>query len=488
MTDRLPTPGFSGRGVRQAYLIGSLILIAVYPLLPATGRSADFLVVSIAAVPAVVVGLLAIPPSRRLPWQLLLAALLVVSTANVIRLTSGGGTALPVSQILDAAGNTLALAAALALVVRQGSSGLGSIIDATTVALALGGVLWEVVLVPNLVVPYQAPVQKGNLFVVVFVLCGVLGALGRLARILKDPEPALWLLLAALGLALAGNIVQAVQSAAGVRVTATMMFMGAYVAVGLFGLDPKAPQLADPRNVREKVELSTARLVFLWASVAAIPVVVGWRDLVGADVDGLLLAVGGTAVAALVMVRVGGLSIARDRAEQALRYEAAHDPLTGLPNRREFLDQLGRELTRSSRCVIFFCDLDDFKRINDSFGHEAGDALLVEVGQRLRRCVRHHDVVSRFGGDEFLILLRDYTPADISAVRDRIADALSRSIRLPRQSVTIGASIGVATATDEADAETLIRRADRAMYEAKRDEPATSGIRVVSVGPVHRHR
>jgi diguanylate cyclase len=472
--------------VRQAYLIGSLILIAVYPLLPATGRSVDFLVVSIAAVPAVVVGLLAIPPSRRLPWQLLLAALLVVSTANVIRLTSGAGAALPASQILDAVGNTLVFAAALALVVRQGRSGLGSIIDATTVALALGGVLWEVVLVPNLVAPYQA--QKGNLFVVIFVLCGVLGALGRLARILKSPEPALWLLLAALGLALAGNIVQAVASSPGVRVAATMMFMGAYVAVGLFGLDPKAPQLADPQDVRETVELSAARLVFLWASVAAIPVVVGWRDLVGAEVDGLLLAVGGTAVAALVMVRVGGLSIARDRAEQALRYEAAHDPLTGLPNRREFLDQLSRELARSPRCVIFFCDLDEFKNINDSLGHEAGDALLVEVGRRLRRCVRHDDVVSRFGGDEFLILLRDYTPADISAVRDRIADALSRSIRLRDQSVTIGASIGIAIETDETDADRLIRRADRAMYEAKRDEPDASGIRVVYDGAVHRHR
>ncbi len=480
MTGRLPTPGSSGRGVRQAYLIGSLILIGVYPLLNAPWRRIDFLVVSIGAVPAVVVGLSRIPPSRRRPWQLLLAALVVVNAANVIRLVSTEW-AFTTSQVLDAAGNALVLAAALALVVRHGGGGFGGIIDATIVALALGGVLWEVILVPNLVAPYQIPAQKANLFVVVFVLCGVLGALTRLARIMRDPESALWLLLAALGLALVGNILLAVVSTPAVRVTAMMMFMGAYAALGLFGLDPNAAELADTRDVRTDVELSTVRLAFLWAAVAAIPVVVGCRELTGAGVDGLLLACGGTAVAALVMVRIGGLSSARDRAEQALRFEATHDPLTGLANRREFLHQLSIELTHAPQCVIFFCDLDEFKSVNDRLGHGAGDELLVEVGRRLRGCVRQGDVVSRFGGDEFLILLRDRAESNIGAVRDRIADALSRPILLRDDEVNIGASIGIAIATAEADAEALIRRADRAMYEAKRDEPATQSVRVVSV-------
>ena len=95
--------------------------------------------------------------------------------------------------------------------------------------------------------------------------------------------------------------------------------------------------------------------------------------------------------------------------------------------------------------------------------------------------MRHGDVVSRFGGDEFLILLRDQAQSNISAVRDRIADALSRPVRLRDEEVGLGVSIGIAIATGEAEAEALIRRADRAMYEAKRDEPATPGIRVVSI-------
>jgi diguanylate cyclase (GGDEF)-like protein len=466
--------------VRQAYIIGSLILIGVYPLLTEPWRRIDFVVVSIGAGPAVFFGLRRIPPIRRRPWQWLLAALLVIDTANVIRLVSNDW-AFATSQLLDAVGNALVLVAALALVVRHGTGGLGSIIDATIVALALGGVLWEIVLLPNLVAPYQIPAQKANLFVVVFVLCGVLGALTRLTRIMKDPPPALWLLLTALGLALAGNIILAVVSSSGVRVTAMMMFMGAYVALGLFGLDPSAIRLAGAPDVQPDVKLSAGRLVFLSVAVAAIPVVVGGRDLAGADVDGLLLAVGGTAVAVLVMVRIGGLSLARDRAERALRFEATHDQLTGLPNRREFLHQLSIELTRAPRCVIFFCDLDGFKSVNDRLGHDAGDELLVEVGRRLRSCVRHGDVVSRFGGDEFLILLRDQAQSNISAVRDRIADALSRPVRLRDEEVGLGVSIGIAIATGEAEAEALIRRADRAMYEAKRDEPATPGIRVVSI-------
>ena len=181
------------------------------------------------------------------------------------------------------------------------------------------------------------------------------------------------------------------------------------------------------------------------------------------------------------MVRIWRLSAARIRAEQALRFEASHDHLTGLPNRREFLDQLSNGLAHAPQCVILFCDLDGFKSVNDRHGHEAGDELLVEVARRLRACVRQSDLVSRFGGDEFLILLRDQAPSVVTAVCDRIADALSRPIELRVEQVSIGASIGLAIATGEADADALIRRADRAMYEAKRDEPSTPGVRIVSV-------
>ena len=476
----MATPGMSGRGVRYAYLIGALILIALYPMLPPTGRHIAFIIVAISMIPAVIVGLRAIPRSLQRPWQMLLVALILINLGIVIRLIPGDVT-FTASTLLDAAGNALVLVAALTQVLRHGSGSLDGIIDTTIVALALGGLLWDVVLSPNLDDPYHLRAQQVNLFIVVFALCGVLGALARLLQITGRRVPALWLLLAALGLGLVGNIVYAIAPLH--RVAASMMFMAAFVALGLFGLDPSATQIARPQTVPQRDDLSIGRLVFLGVAVAATPVIVGSRLLLGADVDGLLLVVGGAAIAALVMVRIWRLSAARIRAEQALRFEASHDHLTGLPNRREFLDQLSNGLAHAPQCVILFCDLDGFKSVNDRHGHEAGDELLVEVARRLRTCVRQGDLVSRFGGDEFLILLRDQAPSVVTAVCDRIADALSRPIELRGERVSIGASIGLAIATGDADADadTLIRRADRAMYEAKRDEPSTPGVRIVTV-------
>jgi diguanylate cyclase (GGDEF)-like protein len=207
-------------------------------------------------------------------------------------------------------------------------------------------------------------------------------------------------------------------------------------------------------------------LTFLGVAVAAIPVVTGIRVLLGGDVDGLLLTVGGALVATLVMFRIGLLAAERVRAERALAYQAAHDPLTHLLNRRAFIGRLGREMARGTDSVILFIDLDDFKAINDRFGHAAGDKVLVEVGQRLRRCVGDTDAVSRFGGDEFLILLTNATRADGDAACECIAAALSRPIDLA-EGVPVDMSIGVVVATGEVSPEEVIMRADRAMYHAK---------------------
>ncbi len=482
MNGELPTrtPQTSARRVRQAYLVGSLILIAIYPLLPPTWRNGDFLVVSLSAIPAVVVGLLALPPSQRRPWQVLLAALIVINLGALLP----GDAALTESNLLDAVGNALLLVAVLTQVLRHGRGirgSLGGMIDTTIVALALGGLLWDVILWPNLVDPYHDRTEQVYLFVVVIALCGVLGALAQLVQITVPPRPALWMVMAALGLGLGGNIVYAVGPLPWQRVVASMMFMGAFAALGLFGFEPTATQIARPQATPLKDELTVGRLVFLGVAIAATPVIIGVHMLLGADVDGLLLVVSGAAITGLVMVRIGQLSAARDQAEQALRFEASHDQLTGLPNRRELLDQLSNELAHAQQCVLFFCDLDGFKNVNDRLGHDKGDELLVEVGRRLRACVRQGDMVSRFGGDEFLVLVRDQAPSVITTIRGRITDTLSRPILLHDEEVWIGASIGIAIASGERDAFALIQRADHAMYEAKRDEPGTPGVRIVTV-------
>ncbi|MGH1481650.1 MAG: diguanylate cyclase domain-containing protein [Geminicoccales bacterium] len=164
---------------------------------------------------------------------------------------------------------------------------------------------------------------------------------------------------------------------------------------------------------------------------------------------------------------------ARKRAELQTAYRALHDGLTSLPNRQSFEEQLQRahaeaELTGRPLAVMFL-DLDRFKAVNDSFGHEQGDQLLIEVGRRLQRCLRKSDLVARFGGDEFAILARDYKkPHDVSILADRIIKTVGRSIRIDDQDVMIGVSIGITSfPEDRSPADVLVANADLALHRAK---------------------
>jgi len=163
----------------------------------------------------------------------------------------------------------------------------------------------------------------------------------------------------------------------------------------------------------------------------------------------------------------------RRELEEALRQRASHDGLTGLANRAVLMDALERALARAGRTGkrigLLFIDLDDFKVVNDSFGHAAGDAALVELAARVRRVVRADAVVARFGGDEFAVLLEDLDgPEQAVAVAKRIHDAVRRPLIVSGTERRIVASTGIALSSDELrGAGDLIAAADRAMYLAK---------------------
>ncbi len=183
----------------------------------------------------------------------------------------------------------------------------------------------------------------------------------------------------------------------------------------------------------------------------------------------------------LVMASIGGQLgrvIERDEAEERLTYQAMHDSLTGLPNRALLIDRLELAIARAERLghsvEVLFLDLDDFKSVNDSLGHDAGDRVLSEVADRLSRCVRRSDTlarhprstVARMGGDEFAIVLEDC--ADVDAVAERIAAALRPPVIFDEQELFLSVSIGgadVKTAGGRADR--VLRSADAAMYVAK---------------------
>jgi len=169
------------------------------------------------------------------------------------------------------------------------------------------------------------------------------------------------------------------------------------------------------------------------------------------------------------------LALTDSRTVEAVR-EAHHDPVTGLPNRALFLKILKRVLasrsTTSDPTSVLFIDLDRFKAVNDSLGHDAGDQLLALVARRLRGCVRASDTTARLGGDEFAALLHDSPIEAAAVVGERIVAAIKEPFRVAGREIFIGASVGIATSREIAErSETLLHNADVAMYRAKKEGP-----------------
>ncbi|MBB6565869.1 diguanylate cyclase domain-containing protein [Kribbella sandramycini] len=171
----------------------------------------------------------------------------------------------------------------------------------------------------------------------------------------------------------------------------------------------------------------------------------------------------------ILLVQIDDVTARKD-AERELRHHAAHDPLTGLPNRRllQHRFDLVLERTRASGRpgALLFCDLNHFKLVNDSYGHEAGDRALREIATRLSNAVRHGDTVARLGGDEFAILAEDITPEALTTLITRLTTAVNR----PLDGITIAVTTAIGTTPitpTSPDLDTLLHTADQAMYATK---------------------
>ena len=162
-------------------------------------------------------------------------------------------------------------------------------------------------------------------------------------------------------------------------------------------------------------------------------------------------------------------------ATASLRRDALEDHLTRLPNRRAFLELLDRALQRLHRqsglVGVLYCDLNDFKQVNDTLGHAAGDRLLVHVARRMSESLRPHDVVARYGGDEFLVLCEDLEDeAELLQIAQRLRDHLSDPLSNPTDAdyiASVSVSIGAAATSTPISTELLLSRADAALYAAK---------------------
>lgn len=165
----------------------------------------------------------------------------------------------------------------------------------------------------------------------------------------------------------------------------------------------------------------------------------------------------------------------RRKAEDALKFNASHDPLTDLPNRRLLAERVNQALSREridqERLALLFIDLDRFKNINDTLGHEAGDRLLQVVAKRLSGCIRRTDTLARQGGDEFVVLIENFADLkDVASAAKKILQEVGKTFLLAGKEFHISASIGISISPDHgSDLEALLKHADIAMYRAKEE-------------------
>lgn len=181
----------------------------------------------------------------------------------------------------------------------------------------------------------------------------------------------------------------------------------------------------------------------------------------------------------------------RVKAQQELTHLATHDSLTGLPNRSLFHEHLEIILHNAGRhgrqVALLFIDLDGFKAVNDTYGHDSGDRLLTEISERMRQCIRKDDILARMGGDEFTILLRDLQQStDATLVAQKLISVINEPVHLNSHHCHVGASIGIALFPYSAtDPDTLLRMADDAMYAAKSEGKNTYTVSNPERGQTH---
>jgi diguanylate cyclase (GGDEF)-like protein len=247
----------------------------------------------------------------------------------------------------------------------------------------------------------------------------------------------------------------------------------------------------DPAAAADHLARARVSCVLLDASGSEIEPMSALARLkaVRSDVPIIVLGVDGSSTVALAAVQAGAqdylvcdeidvgslersirYAIDRKRTEAQLAHLALHDHLTGLPNRSVFDDRLAHALRRRAGGVaVLFIDIDGFKRLNDSFGHRAGDDVLRETAARIQAAVRPHDTVARLGGDEFTVMCEDVRDeAAALVIARRVADELTRPLVIAGHEIVLRASIGVTMAEGErATAEELLQRSDDAMYGAK---------------------
>jgi diguanylate cyclase (GGDEF)-like protein len=432
---------------------------------------------------AIVAGVVLYQPDNRRPWILLAVSqvLMVMGDWAWVILEHLGLELFPsIADALYLSGQALTAVAVIGLVRGRIPGGdRAGLIDALVVAVGAALLTWTFLIAPLVTDPSASMLDIG--VALAYPALDVL-LLGVLVRIMLAPGhqvPSLRFLLIALILMLAGDFPYAFMLLEDTYHTGDIIEITWLAASGFYAaaaLHPSMREVARPTEASEG-QLSPARLAMLAAASLMAPTVLVVQGVLGEAVDIPVIATGCVVLFLLVIARLGGLvkdlraTLQQRRSlEEELEHRALHDPLTGLPNRALFYERLEQALRhRSEQVAVLFLDLDDFKTVNDTFGHQVGDELLRLVGDSLRHTVRASDTVARLGGDEFAILVdRDASVAAATSLAGRVLTAVGAPKPIADRDLAVGTSIGISVgASGDTTAERLMREADVAMYVAK---------------------
>jgi diguanylate cyclase (GGDEF)-like protein len=470
---RATTPAWPVHAVTALLIAGAAL---VYAVAGPDGRPAVYTLVSVLPVVTFLAALASGHLTDRPPWlisaigaALLFAGqLLWTGWMNDPHLGRAQGSEL---DLLQSVAHAVLLVGVSAGVRRRASADPGGIIDAALFGLCAGGALWAWAIQPFL--PAEAPaLGQALLLADLLILTAVIGCVVRLGLMGRPGRGTIGYLLVT-GLFTLTATVAGTHAPGGGAVWSAGIMLLAYVTLAATPLLPDAPAITCP-PAQARPATGRHRLGWLAAALSANPAIAAVQVLRGTEQASLLLPIGTLLVVPLVLLRIRHLSAQRDRAEQTLAYQATHDELTGLFNRRHIAAEIDRALAQVGdgtldEVTILLCDLDGFKPVNDRYGHPAGDAVLKDVAERLRTAVRHEDVVGRLGGDEFLIVCRGSFGTDATDLTTRITEAVRAPFAVPGGVVSVGVTLGLAQAQPglTTDRDVLIGLADADMYAGK---------------------
>jgi diguanylate cyclase (GGDEF)-like protein len=447
------------------YLVLASTAAAAYVLTPFNAATRwVYVLINCTAPIATWIGLTRNAPQRRRGWQIIVLGLALSGIGDIIFASyTAHGVSPPFPSVADALylAAHLAIAAGAALLAAR--SGRTAFLDSAVLLAPFASIAWLLVVNPLVteggtgLARFVAVAAPASTLVVLY--CALALALGVELR-----APGVRWLLGGLIAWFVSDALYTHQVLTGTYVEGRLIDLGWMAMPILIATAGLHPSMVYAKPHRAGVStLTVTRALTLFGAALLLPTVrLFWEP--AAD---LALVIGAWVSVALVALRL--LAPIHDLARRV-----GHDALTGLANRALLMDRLALALASlpsegSTRVGLLFCDLDHFKNVNDSLGHDAGDQLLVAIARRLRGAVRPGDVACRLGGDEFVILMPAVSEDDAVAVADRVAAELGRPLRLTDGSEFFASlSIGLRT-TDQlnADPETLLQDADTAMYQAK---------------------